>query len=108
MKVREDDGKKYFYPDVLVSCTKGDGDSHFEESPRLIIEVLSNSTRKFDKTLKRLVSQNIASLMSSKNIQDITTTIVINLANEKSPIDIIAKATKLSELAIHQILDNTY
>ena len=82
MKVRADNGKKYFYPDVLVSCTKGDGDSHFEESPRLIIEVLSNSTRKFDKTLKRLVSQNIPSLMSSKSIQDITTTIVINLANE--------------------------
>ncbi len=62
MKVRADNGKKYFYPDVVVSCTKGDGDSHFEESPRLIIEVLSNSTRKFDKTLKRLVYQNIPSL----------------------------------------------
>jgi len=62
MKVRADNGKKYFYPDVLVSCEKGDGDSHFEESPRLIIEVLSNSTRKFDKTLKRLVYQNMPSL----------------------------------------------
>ena len=62
MKVRADKGEKYFYPDLLVSCTKGESDSHFEESPRLIIEVLSNSTRKFDKTLKRLVYQNIPSL----------------------------------------------
>jgi len=62
MKVRADQGKKYFYPDVVVSCTKGEGDSHFEKSPRLIIEVLSNSTRKFDKTLKRLVYQNMPSL----------------------------------------------
>ena len=62
MKVRADQGKKYFYPDVVVSCTKGDSDSHFEESPRLIVEVLSNSTRKFDQTLKRLVYQNIPSL----------------------------------------------
>ena len=62
MKVRADNGKKYFYPDVLVSCTKSDGDSHFEESPHLIIEVLSNSTRKFDQTLKRLVYQNFPSL----------------------------------------------
>ena len=31
MKVRADNGKKYFYPDVVVSCTKGDGDSHFED-----------------------------------------------------------------------------
>ena len=62
MKVRADKGKKYFYPDVLVSCTKGDGDSHFEESPRIIVEVLSSSTRKFDKTSKRLVYQNITTL----------------------------------------------
>jgi len=62
MKVRADKGEKYFYPDLLVSCTKGEGDSHFEESSRLIIEVLSNSTRKFDKTLKRLVYQSIPSL----------------------------------------------
>ncbi len=62
MKVRADKGKKYFYPDVLVSCTKSDSNSHFEESPRLIVEVLSKSTRKFDQTLKRLVYQNIPTL----------------------------------------------
>ncbi|MFI3122715.1 MAG: Uma2 family endonuclease [Methylococcales bacterium] len=62
MKVRADKGRKYFYPDVIVSCTKGDGDSHFEESPRIIVEVLSNSTRKFDKNLKRKIYQTIPSL----------------------------------------------
>ena len=62
MKVRADKGKKYFYPDVIVSCTKGDGNSHFEESPRIIVEVLSSSTRKFDQTSKRLVYQNITTL----------------------------------------------
>ena len=62
MKVRADKGNKYFYPDVVVSCTKGDSDSHFEEFPCLIVEVLSKSTRKFDQTLKRLVYQTIPSL----------------------------------------------
>lgn len=47
---------------MIVSCTKGDGDSHFEESPRIIVEVLSSSTRKFDQTSKRLVYQNITTL----------------------------------------------
>jgi predicted transposase/invertase (TIGR01784 family) len=42
-----------------------------------------------------------------EGIQDTIRTIVINLANEKTPIDLIAKITKLSELAIHQILDST-
>ncbi len=62
VKVRADKGKKYFYPDVVISCNNENGDSVFTESPRLIIEVLSNSTRRLDKTLKRLVYQNIPSL----------------------------------------------
>lgn len=62
MKVRADEGNKYFYPDVVVSCTKGDSDSHFEDFPRLIVEVLSKSTRKFDKDLKRKVYQTIPTL----------------------------------------------
>jgi Uma2 family endonuclease len=62
MKVRADKGRKYFYPDVVVSYTKGDSDSHFEEFPRLIVEVLSKSTRKFDKDLKRKIYQAIPTL----------------------------------------------
>lgn len=61
MKVRADKGNKYFYPDVVISCNQ-DGESDFTESPRLIIEVLSNSTRKFDKDLKRKIYQAIPSL----------------------------------------------
>ncbi len=62
MKVRADKGKKYFYPDVLVSCNNDDGKTHFSESPRIIVEVLSDSTRKFDKNLKRQIYQAIPSL----------------------------------------------
>jgi Uma2 family endonuclease len=61
MKVRADKGNKYFYPDVVVSCNQ-DGESDFTESPRLIVEVLSNSTRKFDKDLKRTCYQTIPTL----------------------------------------------
>jgi Uma2 family endonuclease len=62
MKVRADKGKKYFYPDVVVSCNNDDGKTYFTESPRLIVEVLSDSTRKFDKNLKRQIYQSIPSL----------------------------------------------
>jgi Uma2 family endonuclease len=61
MKVLIDDGNKYFYPDVVVACEK-ENNEYFINFPRLIVEVLSNSTRKFDQTLKRLVYQNIPSL----------------------------------------------
>ncbi len=62
IKVRADAGKKYFYPDVLVVCRNDDEDEYYTESPRIIIEVLSSSTRKYDKTLKRRVYQTIPSL----------------------------------------------
>lgn len=61
MKVRLDEGNKYFYPDVVITCEK-ENDEYFIHSPRLIIEVLSNSTRKFDKDLKRKSYQTIPSL----------------------------------------------
>lgn len=61
MKVRADEGNKYFYPDVVVSCNQ-DGECDFTESPRLIVEVLSDSTRKFDKDLKRKIYQTIPTL----------------------------------------------
>ena len=62
IKVRADNGRKYFYPDVLVSCHNEDGTTHFTESPRLIVEVLSGSTHKYDRTLKRDIYQTLPSL----------------------------------------------
>ena len=62
IKVRVDSGKKYFYPDALVVCQNDDKDAYYTESPRIIVEVLSNSTRKFDKNLKRHIYQAIPTL----------------------------------------------
>ena len=44
-------GNNYFYPDVLVDCTDFEG--YFTETPTIIVEVLSKSTRQHDKTFKR-------------------------------------------------------
>ncbi|MDD2863418.1 MAG: Uma2 family endonuclease [Methylococcales bacterium] len=62
MKVRADDGNKYFYPDVVVACEKENREQYFLNSPRLIVEVLSKSTRKFDQDLKRQIYQTIPTL----------------------------------------------
>ncbi|MDO8416155.1 MAG: Uma2 family endonuclease [Agitococcus sp.] len=53
-------GKNYFYPDVLVDCTDFEG--YFTETPTIIVEVLSNSTRQHDKTFKRDLYFSIPSL----------------------------------------------
>lgn len=60
MKVKTE--AKYFYPDVLVDCSNLVGSSYFTQTPTLIVEVLSKSTRQTDEKLKRAVYTQIASL----------------------------------------------
>lgn len=54
----------YYYPDIVVRC--GDGQSTVNEyslaDPKVIIEVLSPSTQRFDRGDKRLAYQQIPSL----------------------------------------------
>ena len=52
----------FFYPDVMVVCQNSDDSDYYQQSPVIIVEVLSKSTRKFDKTAKRLKYQNIPTL----------------------------------------------
>ena len=53
MKVRIESKNCFYYPDVMVTCDERDrtpeGIKYF---PKLIVEVLSPSTEKFDRTLK--------------------------------------------------------
>lgn len=56
-------GSKYFYPDVLVDCSNLADDSHFSQTPILIVEVLSKSTRRMDETTKRIAYTQINSLL---------------------------------------------
>ena len=58
MKVRI--GSKYFYPDVLVDCSDING--YYTETPKILVEVLSKSTRRTDKNLKRMAYTQINSL----------------------------------------------
>lgn len=45
------DSGKVYYPDVMVAC-EPDGDDRYEMSPCLIVEVLSPSTQRIDRTVK--------------------------------------------------------
>ena len=46
----------------MVDCSNLPDDSHFTESPTLIVEVLSKSTRRMDETTKRTAYQQITTL----------------------------------------------
>lgn len=54
--------KVYYYPDVLVSCEENAEDAHFRNSPILIIEVTSPSTKNVDRREKLLFYQQMPSV----------------------------------------------
>ncbi len=60
MKVKA--GNNFFYADVMVVCEEENRPEYYTESPVLIVEVLSKSTRRMDETTKRLAYFNIPGL----------------------------------------------
>ncbi len=62
IKVRLQHRKTYYYPDVVVICEEEAGDEYYLESPCLVVEVLSRSTRQRDYQEKLLAYQTIPSL----------------------------------------------
>ena len=53
---------KFYYPDVMVVCSDKTENQYFTESPILIVEVLSKSTRRQDHTTKRFAYRQIETL----------------------------------------------
>ncbi len=63
MKVRLDDRNCFFYPDVMVTCDPRDRDMPtYKRFPKLIVEVLSDSTEAFDRGDKFDHYQSLATL----------------------------------------------
>ncbi len=60
MKVKA--GLNFFYPDLSVDCEFDESQPYFTETPIIIVEVLSKSTRKTDQTIKRRAYLNLPSL----------------------------------------------
>lgn len=52
----------FFYPDVSVVCDDLQGDDYYTESPIIIVEVLSKSTRRRDKSTKFQAYKTLPSL----------------------------------------------
>jgi Uma2 family endonuclease len=52
MKLRIDHLDKFCYPDLMVLCEQGRRTPRYVEAPRLIVEVLSESTESYDRGLK--------------------------------------------------------
>ncbi len=63
LKVRIDEGQRFFYPDLLVTCDPNDDQNLvYVDNPQVIIEVLSESTESFERGKKFLFYRTIPSL----------------------------------------------
>lgn len=62
LHTNKNDDECYYYPDILVSCDTTDSHPYYREKPTLIIEVLSSSTERIDRTEKRERYQAIPEL----------------------------------------------
>ncbi len=52
----------FYYPDVMVTCSKADTNAYFSTEPVLIVEILSPSTEAVDRLDKRMTYQSLLSL----------------------------------------------
>jgi len=62
MKCRLEEGKFYYYPDVMLVCNKADKSEFYKEHPCFIAEVQSKSTARIDRHEKWSVYAQIPSL----------------------------------------------
>jgi len=61
VKIKTD--RHVFYPDAMVVCNPHYPSEYYTDSPVLVVEVLSKSTRRLDETVKRRVYQSIPTLL---------------------------------------------
>jgi Uma2 family endonuclease len=62
VKFPVDSKKRYYYPDIVVTCKPDDSDRRTIENPCFVVEILSTSTSGIDKVEKLDTYQRIASV----------------------------------------------
>ncbi len=78
-------GSNVFYPYAMVDCHFDESEPYFTQPPSIIVEVLSKSTRRIDKTTKRFAYINTPSLQEYALIeQDIVDIEVIRRSSRRN------------------------
>ncbi len=62
LKVQLQKQTSFYYPDLMVTCSARDTASHWKSEPSLLIEVLSPSTERTDRTEKLVAYKQLPSL----------------------------------------------
>lgn len=101
VKVKLPDENKYFYPDVFITKELlSKGTIYIKEYPELIVEVLSESTRKYDTVDKFINYQRFASLQYYILVEPETVFISIfsRIENDDRNLNTYSKGTDIIQL----------
>lgn len=73
VRLKIENKENYFYPDLIVKCGTFSGEENIVENPELIAEVLSNSTERYDRSIK---------LMSYASIKKLKAYLIVNVKDK--------------------------
>jgi len=62
LRIKSNEDERYYYPDLFVACDPGDRERYWRGSAVLVVEVLSPTTERIDRTEKFEAYKRIASL----------------------------------------------
>ena len=62
LRLKIDQKDLFYYPDIMVACTREGVDTHYLHYPKLVVEVLSPSTESIDRREKFLSYRQIATV----------------------------------------------
>jgi Uma2 family endonuclease len=62
LRIKSNEDERYYYPDVFVACDAGDRERYSRGSAVLVVEVLSPTTERIDRTEKFEAYKRIPSL----------------------------------------------
>ena len=76
VRIRFPTHERFYYPDVMVVCRTNPPNDTFQEQPALIVEVISNKTRRIDEGEKKEAYLTISSLNHYLLIEQESPTVV--------------------------------
>ncbi|MDZ4835150.1 MAG: Uma2 family endonuclease [Candidatus Melainabacteria bacterium] len=106
MKVRIEVADSFYYPDIMVTCESFNAKSVFKQSPRLIVEVLSPSTKQIDRREKLVAYQQLSSLMQYVVVYQNRMLIEVNQRNPEGEFE-LTRLTGSDVLRLKALPENT-
>jgi len=101
VRVRLSRGTRFYYPDLLVACRLNPPTDTFQDAPVVIVEVISESTRRTDENEKREVYLSIDALCVYVLVEQKSATAVVDRRTDSG----FARETYLGHDAVIPLLE---